>query len=428
MLATADQMKEQIRKAAVGETKHGRLRPDGWCQSVVRAPCFNKMTLTVIVLSVVWMYFETENSTEKVITDAPSLYVAMEVFFSVYFLMDWSIRVKALQFSSDLWHGWLFFDTVLLMTFFLDGWGCALAHAILAKEGPLEDPNDPSAFAPWFIRTFLILRALRLARLVKVLHAQSHLTVYSQVIGAALGHVFSMLCFLVSALYAFGILFRSVSMGTAVGEMYFKEVPDAMKTLLFHGVLLDDVALLAETLLTESFLMYISLLSFLLLVTLTLLSCFVAVVTHAVHVVAEVEKERISVTLVQGKLERLVGLVGFGGDDIEDPDSVIIPKRDFMALISMPRVAEALKDLGVDIFGLLDLSDDLYGEDAEEMTLRRFLDLMLQLRSDNNATVRDLVDLRRYMRKVVSSLERHSLEEPRQPQRRAQWDHHMDHD
>merc|ERR1712190_310854 len=63
-------------------------------------------------------------------------------------------------------------------------------------------------------------------------------------------------------------------------------------------------------------------------------------------------------------------------------------------LLQQPEATRALQDVGVDPVGLIDFVDVIFGE-ADIISFGRFMETVLLLRGSNNATVKDIVDIRK---------------------------------
>merc|ERR1712217_914821 len=127
----------------------------------------------------------------------------------------------------------------------------------------------------------------------------------------------------------------------------------------------------------------------------------VGVLVEIVGVVSTVEKEQMTVQCVKAMLLRLLHEIGIDADGNHH-----VSKAEFEMLIIKPEAAKIINDVGVDVVGLVDLTDYIFAE-VSELSFSQFMDLILQLRGSNNATVRDIVDLRKF---VLNSLE-NSLDE-----------------
>jgi len=58
--------------------------------------------------------------------------------------------------------------------------------------------------------------------------------------------------------------------------------------------------------------------------------------------------------------------------------------------------------MGVDVFGLVDLTDFIF-RDGHALDFGEFMELVMQLRGSNQATVKDIVDLRKFIVNEIKS-------------------------
>merc|ERR1711972_1283325 len=113
------------------------------------------------------------------------------------------------------------------------------------------------------------------------------------------------------------------------------------------------------------------------------------ILCEVVSAVSTVEKEELLLNFVKDELEFMIDECGL---DVDGDGR--IAKEEFETLVYKPKAARALRVVGVDIVALVDLQDFLFA-DNNYMSFSEFMDLVLQLRGSNNATVKDLVDFRK---------------------------------
>mmetsp|Transcript_99284 Transcript_99284/g.171030 ORF Transcript_99284/g.171030 Transcript_99284/m.171030 type:complete len:138 (+) Transcript_99284:49-462(+) len=65
--------------------------------------------------------------------------------------------------------------------------------------------------------------------------------------------------------------------------------------------------------------------------------------------------------------------------------------------------------MGVDVVGLVDFADIIFENDIE-LSFADFMELVLQLRGSNNCTVKDMVDLRKFVVTELSAAEARTIE------------------
>mmetsp|Transcript_9375 Transcript_9375/g.23308 ORF Transcript_9375/g.23308 Transcript_9375/m.23308 type:complete len:400 (-) Transcript_9375:65-1264(-) len=133
----------------------------------------------------------------------------------------------------------------------------------------------------------------------------------------------------------------------------------------------------------------------------------VGVLCEVVSAVAAMEKEELLVNSVMSKMHRIVA-------DLDQNGSGTLSKHELKALLDHPEAARTLHDVGVDVVGLVDFADFIFqnldldedDEDDEpeqrELSFADFMDVVLQFRGTNTATVKDMVDLRKFVQQVLS--------------------------
>merc|ERR1719326_2565870 len=176
-----------------------------------------------------------------------------------------------------------------------------------------------------------------------------------------------------------------------------------MYTLLTYGVLLDNVGFLTSAL-GETWMLAGLLFSFILLAALTVMNMLVGVLCEVVSAVAATEQEEMLVNYVNGKLSEVMAILDSDGGGT-------ISKNEFQQILDNDQAVKCLSDVGVDVFALIDLADYIFEDDEAEnqdeieLDFTKFMEVVLQLRGTNHATVKDIVDLRKFMRR--SMLEAH---------------------
>jgi hypothetical protein len=152
--------------------------------------------------------------------------------------------------------------------------------------------------------------------------------------------------------------------------------------------------------LVYSFLFYI----FVLLSALTVLNMLIGVLCEVVAAVASTEKESLTVAFVHEKLQHVMKNCGLD----EDGDGEI-SKEEFCKILENRDACMTLQEVGVDVCGLVDVVDFIFAEreqdednddgdgEPQQLSFGDFMEIVLQLRGSNNATVKDVVDLRKFI-------------------------------
>eukprot|EP00747_Dinoflagellata_sp_TGD_P170634 gnl/TRDRNA2_/TRDRNA2_202692_c0_seq1.p1 gnl/TRDRNA2_/TRDRNA2_202692_c0~~gnl/TRDRNA2_/TRDRNA2_202692_c0_seq1.p1 ORF type:complete len:297 (+),score=45.51 gnl/TRDRNA2_/TRDRNA2_202692_c0_seq1:44-934(+) len=231
---------------------------------------------------------------------------------------------------------------------------------------------------------------------------------------AASRSVFFTLCLLGIVLYVFGILFRQVTDGSNVGRELFGSIGQAMYTLLLHGALLDSAGMVLARLDAEQPSLSVLFLFFILIASLTLLNMLIGVLCEVVSSVADAEQEEMALSFVKSRIFSVV-----------DSDcNHKISKDEFLGILENREAALSLQHVGVDAVELVDYADFIFAgglsrddsglhsvyevdqSEDRELSFEELMDLILQFRGSQAATVKDIVDLRKYFR--VEMLQKHT--------------------
>merc|ERR1712129_65335 len=118
----------------------------------------------------------------------------------------------------------------------------------------------------------------------------------------------------------------------------------------------------------------------------------VGVLVEVVSLVSSVEKEQLQVSWVKQELQNILAKYSIG------TAARTLNRDDFKTLLTIPDAVKVIQMLGVDVLGLVDFQDYIFrGCASDEIVFGDFMELVLQLRGSNKATVKDVVDLRRHM-------------------------------
>lgn len=247
--------------------------------------------------------------------------------------------------------------------------------------------------------------------MAKILRWMPELVILLKGVGSAARSVFFTLVLLVLVVYVFALTFRqltseSTTSESRIGDLYFPTVASAMASLLFRAVL-PDVADLMYEFSAESYLYGFVMLMFVLAATLTVMNMLVGILVEVVANVSSVENEQLVVNMVRKKMYEMISSHGLDADG-----NGMISRDEFEALIICPSAAQFIEDVGVDVVGVVDCMDIIFRD--RELEFHEFVDMILQLRGNNQSKVKDIVDMRKVfmteIEKISSLLElQHSL-------------------
>jgi len=194
-------------------------------------------------------------------------------------------------------------------------------------------------------------------------------------------------------------------------------VGEATLVTTFDGILNDQMKA-QEPLLCALFLLFI------LVGSLTIMNMLVGVLVEVVGVVAATEKEGMAVTAVNYQLREAMDHLGVSHDA-----KALLSKKQFCDLLAHQEVAAVLQEVGVDVVGLMDMADVIYEDKAHDMktfanpnadqiavnltptmsvnaglSFADFIDVVLNMRGTNPATVKDVEKQARVQKNATKHL------------------------
>eukprot|EP00418_Pyrodinium_bahamense_P092193 CAMPEP_0179041654 /NCGR_PEP_ID=MMETSP0796-20121207/16267_1 /TAXON_ID=73915 /ORGANISM="Pyrodinium bahamense, Strain pbaha01" /LENGTH=660 /DNA_ID=CAMNT_0020738023 /DNA_START=47 /DNA_END=2030 /DNA_ORIENTATION=+ len=411
MFADAESMKARLRASATRPKYDVAIfyKNHGFAQMVARSQKFEYTTLSVIAFNALWISIDTDNNGAAILLDAHPVFQIAEHFFCAYFTFEWTIRFVAFQRKRNgLRDPWFVFDSFMVFMMVSETWvmtsdagrrwwrGCwpgerlSLAAAPLAA--PLKDGADGEA-AAFHARAPDPDQRDDVRNEVALFHdgAPPHL------------------------IYVFAIAFRQLTDGSPVGVLYFRGMVTAMHTLLIDGTFLDSAGSVVKELEKESIAYVVMFYVFVLLSALTVMNMLIGVLCEVVTAVASAEREQITVGVVK---DGFMDIIAQGGLDTDG--NGMISKAEFEAILDNPSATRLLARVEVDVMALVDLADFIFTNDdpadqdgERQLSFGEFMDIVLSLRGCNQAMVKDIVDLRKYIRGSFYGLEERIKERTR---------------
>eukprot|EP00927_Polykrikos_kofoidii_P073915 TRINITY_DN69930_c0_g1_i1.p1 TRINITY_DN69930_c0_g1~~TRINITY_DN69930_c0_g1_i1.p1 ORF type:complete len:665 (+),score=146.32 TRINITY_DN69930_c0_g1_i1:68-2062(+) len=442
MFADADTLKDQVRKNIDQRDYDVAFfyKDKGCSQAIARSSIFANAGLLVIMLNALWIGFESEVNDKDNLTQAAWYIQVGEWFFAVFFTGEWLVRFCAFKKKMDGFRDkWFSFDAFLVGLIILETWVMPYVIPVPQKAASSDvESNEDESSNLSQISMLRMLRLLRLTRMVRLMRSVPELVTLLRSMTIALRSVLSTLGLLVIFMYIFAIVFRS-QLDVSENEYLkarFGRLLGAMWTLLLSGTLLDNISKCSNELLDVNWFLAMLFVVFIMLACFTVLNMLVGLLCEVVDAVAAAEKERIVVAYVKGKLiDVLTALDGDGNGTIS--------RDEFNTLLEIPEAVNALFELGVDVPNLLSLSDHLFEADEVEekgpdrrkkdlwstpqgadqegdaaaddeddddgqvsLTFADFLKRVIRLRSTNQPSVLDMVDLRKLIQRCQRNVTR----------------------
>lgn len=328
-------------------------------------------------------------------------FIVAENLFCVFFLSEWIIRIQALKVRHHAVKDTSFvFDTCLVGVMVLETW--LIPAAMLVASQTVGDGFVGKLSG---LRIFRLLRLLRMARVARILRAVPELLIMVKALKAAFRSVFVTLFLLLIVTYVFGIAFAQLTVKSPVGDEMFSSVAESMYTLLLFGVLcLDYLEDIASKLNDVNPMMSVLLFVFVLLAALTIMNMLIGVLCEVVSAVAKLEKENLLVNYAHDKVGKVL-------EELDTDGNKLISKEELSHILANQSACKALHDVGVDVVALIDFADVMFWDSINQtemqLSFSSFMEVVLNLRSSNVATVQDLFNLGRVVLNSFERVEQH---------------------
>mmetsp|Transcript_3534 Transcript_3534/g.8804 ORF Transcript_3534/g.8804 Transcript_3534/m.8804 type:complete len:760 (-) Transcript_3534:34-2313(-) len=385
---------------------------------------FEAITLCVIFANALWIWVDTDLNKEDILLEADPIFQVAEHFFCFFFSFEWFVRFMAFKKKTDcLRDAWFMFDTLLVVMMVAETW--VMTSITLVTGVSSGGGGDASV-----LRIARLLRLTRMARMARLLRAMPEIMILIKGMLQASRSVIFTLLLLLMLMYVFAIAMTQLLDGTKIGDRKYSSVLHSMASLWIHGALLDEVNWMTKQLSRDSYACTALFTLFVLLAALTVLNLLVGVLCEVVGAVAATEKEEMLCGWVNEKLRDVVAALDTDGDNQ-------ISKQEFLQMLGMPDVCRCLSEVGVDVVGLVDSADAIFQgggfseadaeDDDNSIDFAEFMQTVLQLRGQNVATVKDVVELRKFIRDGIWQMQSrmHLMSEEFQRMLQLQNGNHM---
>eukprot|EP00929_Paragymnodinium_shiwhaense_P106237 TRINITY_DN71475_c0_g3_i1.p1 TRINITY_DN71475_c0_g3~~TRINITY_DN71475_c0_g3_i1.p1 ORF type:complete len:1085 (-),score=296.00 TRINITY_DN71475_c0_g3_i1:406-3660(-) len=389
----AEQLKRKIKEAIIDDKVYNvedLYHEDGWCQSIARSDTFKNLTFLVIAVNTIWIAIDTDLNKASSLLDANIVFQVADNVFCIYFSAEILIRFLSFRQKRDAFHdGWFVFDLTLVSLMVWETW---VSTAICFFMGSNLAGKHAS-----ILRTLRLFRLTRVARLARLLIFLPELMVLVKALVMSVRSVFSTFLLLILVIYVFAILFTQLLSDHEAGKGCFENVPMGMNCLLLQGIFSDQADFITKML--EAYWMYyIIALVYFVLGTLTVLNMLIGVICEVVSVVAQVENEELTVENVKFKLGKVL-------ECIDADNDFTVSKAEFRHILETEEAVILLHEVGVDVIALVEYTDIIFEEPGKSLTLGDFIEIVLQFRGEQNATVKDVVDIRKFTAKELARFE-----------------------
>eukprot|EP00434_Breviolum_minutum_P011088 symbB.v1.2.009783.t1/scaffold574.1/size185248/8 len=390
-----DQLKQKARQALIKPPYNvfDYYHDEGVFQRIAKSLIFDYLSLTVVCLNAMWIAVDADLNGAAVITDSPPIFIVVENLFCTYFVSEVFIRFMAFEEKFRcLRDRWFVFDSLLVFFMVLETWVAPLI--VLGFNLDLDNALDLST-----LRMFRMVKLLRLSRMAKLLHAVPELTIIMKGINLATRSVLVFFLFWAMVVYVFALILRQVTEGYGVGGQYFSNVPQSVNNLLLYGIIPDQRDLV-DAASTVGAWMWPLIVCFFFFVSITIMYMLVGVLVDVMRVTSATEKEGITISYLASEFREKMEQLSCNPDEP-------ISQFEFQKLLLEPEIALVLSGEGVDVIALVDSLDLVYedvGKDGKDgLEFAAAMDLILNMRGNNPATVKDVKEQLRIMKSLVKT-------------------------
>jgi hypothetical protein len=247
------------------------------------------------------------------------------------------------------------------------------------------------------LRSFRSARAVvRVARAAKVLQVSPELMILAHGMVAGMRGVVVVLVLLMLVIYIYAIVFTQTLAKTSIGSGVFDSVLQSMNCLMLQ-VLCGADSVFMNSLLEYNWMLYLIFLSYLLVSNLTLMNMLIAILCDVVSAASRQSFEEAFKKEVDSHIARMAS-------ELDQDGSGGISREEFENILSDHVTTSAFNDIGVDIVGVAHFAKFIY-EQTDEISYADFAKLVGQFCGRRNATVKDVMDVSRYITVEILSLE-----------------------
>eukprot|EP00930_Biecheleria_cincta_P074781 TRINITY_DN61993_c0_g1_i1.p1 TRINITY_DN61993_c0_g1~~TRINITY_DN61993_c0_g1_i1.p1 ORF type:complete len:598 (-),score=105.29 TRINITY_DN61993_c0_g1_i1:32-1825(-) len=410
-------MREELRDILAGpdepraKQRVNLYKTEGIMQAMVRHPMFETASAWAIVAYTLWLWVDTDLNTADIISKAESVFFYVDQIFCAVFFLEVAVRFMAYSSCRNCCRDWWFlFDLFLTSTMVADSWVMTIIVFVVGTGGDyMQEAKSVS-----FFRLFRLVRLVRLARMAKLIRKSAELLILLKAVTAAIRSAAATYILLISCHYVFAIGYCTSLKGYKIHLDYFGSVLLSMQSLYLHCTMMEDVTSLVSAFQEEALYPHLVFLYiFMFLSNTTILSMLMGVIVEVVSSVATAERESAQIVFVRDVLE------SFRTMGIDSNNDGSLDKQEFYCLLQNEQAMSVLESLGVDVAALVEIAEHIFGEEDDcsmddqdlRVSFQDFLEMVLQLRGNVSATVKDVMGLRRLIKdnfRVLSSLSKNA--------------------
>lgn len=390
----SEDIKQRVRENLLKVEVPHHVFDDYWetgvVQKIAKSSIFENITLVVITVNAIWIAVDTDWNTASVLLEAHPVFIAAENLFCVYFSAELIIRFLAFEKKRNcLKSGWFVFDTILVFFMVTETW-----IFIFFTGNPFGDNTA-------ILRLF---RLLRLTRLMKMFKSMPQLMILIKGMVTAMQAVTYVFFLLLVITYVFAIMVTQLTVDSPlIHEKYFDTVPLSMYSLLIYGTFLDALSDFCDDVRSESPVVLCIVTVFIGLSAMTVMNMLIGVLCAVIDSVSDTEKETLLVESVAAEMRAILASIDQNGNGQ-------ISITEMKEILQIPAAVKALDNVGVDPVGMMDFAEMFFMDEQGEMVeldFEKFMEMVLDLRASNNATLKDIMNLGKQVNTKAAVQQRH---------------------
>lgn len=396
--ADAEALKAQARQALVKPQYNvmDYYHNTGVAQRIARSPWFENITLLVVCVNALWMAIDTDYNDATLLQEMQPVFICGEMFFCTYFAFEVVIRFAAFRKKTVAFRDpWFTFDFFLVCVMALESWILPIMTLLLDALRAYLDGLNLST-----LRLIRMVKIIRLTRMAKLLRVFPELKIIVKGIRFASRSVAVFFLLWIILIFIFSIVLTQLNGSFSTTDEFqslFRTVSISIDTLLVNGILPQQAGLL-KIAMDANPIFWLLILGFVLLVSVTIMYMLVGVLVEVMGKISVSEKESMTVTFVASQLREIM-------ESLNVNPAESLSQTDFQNLLIQPDIALTISSVGVDAGVMMDMMDIIY-EDLEKkgiigLSFETMVEIILNLRGANNATVKDVKELIRVMKVMI---------------------------
>jgi hypothetical protein len=365
----------------------------GICQAIARNGKFEYLTFAIIVFNAIWIGVATDCNKATILINAPEWIQIGENSFCTFFTFELLVRFSSFKRKMDALHdGWFRFDLSLVLMMAYETWGMVLIYLYF---GAAHGGAMGNVTVLRILRLTRLTRLTRIARVARLIRDIPQLSILFKAISLAVTSVGATLIFLFTGIYIFAIFFVQILGDTKEGKAQFVDVPTSFNTLLVYGIF--DQSTLLETMSSTGSISYAATLFYVFIVGMTITDMMIGIITDTVSSVAKAEKDALLKDHFNEVIEDIL-------QHMDEDGSNTISHDEFHEMLQNPNVNDLMLELEVDVEALVNCTGMIFQDETEELSLDKFIDILLGFRH-SNPVYKDKLELRRFLTEQLQNVE-----------------------